>query len=89
MTPIEAAAQLHELKCWPEYFRAMRDGRKLFEVRLNDRDFREGDALVLREWDPDTKQYTGHQLRAHVTFVFPGGKWGIDRDHVVMGLRYD
>lgn len=50
---------MHNLKCWPEYFRAIKDGRKTFEVRLNDRDFREGDILCLEEYDPDKKEYTG------------------------------
>ena len=49
----------HELKCWPEYFGAILSGKKQFEVRLNDRDFKAGDTLKLLEFDPISKQYTG------------------------------
>lgn len=51
-------ARVHRLKTWPEHFRNLRDGFKTFEVRENDRDFREGDVLALQEWDPKPGLYT-------------------------------
>lgn len=44
--------QIHHLKCWPTFFDALRDGRKPFEVRRNDRGYQTGDVLVLHKWDP-------------------------------------
>ena len=41
---------VHELKCWPAYFAAVCDGRKTFELRLNDQGFKVGDVLWLREY---------------------------------------
>jgi hypothetical protein len=43
---------LHELKCWPEFFQAILDDRMRFNLRRDDRDFRVGDRLLLKEWDP-------------------------------------
>ncbi len=50
-------------KVWPEYFQQIVDGKKTFELRLNDFDISEGDTLVLNEWDPATKDYTGRTLK--------------------------
>ncbi len=43
----------HEVKTWPPYFQESYIGRKNFEVRLNDRDYRVMDILRQREWRPD------------------------------------
>lgn len=89
----------HELKTWPSYFAAVRDGSKTFEVRRNDRDFAVGDVLRLREWDP-TKEtsrfmlsggfergdYTGLTHEMRVTYVLRGGEFGIEAGFCVMGL---
>ena len=58
-----------EKKTWPEMFEAVRDGKKTFDLRLADWGCKEGDILVLREWNPKTKKYTGRVLKKKVTFV--------------------
>ena len=49
-------------KIWPEFFELVESGKKKFELRLNDFDIEEGDVLVLEEWDPKTKEYTGRKI---------------------------
>ena len=58
-----------EKKTWPEYFQQILDGDKTFELRLADFACDVGDVLVLREWDPATKEYTGRELSKKVTYV--------------------
>ena len=64
-----------EKKIWPEYFDAVASGKKTFELRLNDFAIAEGDTLVLREWDPKTKEYTGRVVEKTVGYV---KTWSID-----------
>ena len=45
----------HHLKIKPEYFQAVIDGKKPFEIRYNDRNFKQGDRVILEE-------YTGKEL---------------------------
>lgn len=90
---METTEQLgrHELKTWPEYFAAVASGRKTFEVRKADRDFREGDTLILREYlpsfaGPANGYLTGATIEATVTYVLQGGQCGIEAGYVVLGL---
>lgn len=61
----------HDLKVWPGDFEAIVDGRKTCEIRrCDDRKFRVGDLLTLREYDPaGNGKYTGRLQRARVTHV--------------------
>jgi ASC-1-like (ASCH) protein len=58
-----------EKKIWPEYFQNIKDGTKKFELRLADFPIEEGDKLVLKEWNPETKKYTGRELEKTVSYV--------------------
>lgn len=42
----------HILKTWPESFAAVLSGAKRFEYRVDDRGYRVGDILHLREYVP-------------------------------------
>jgi hypothetical protein len=75
----------HELKIVPRYFEDVRDGRKLFEVRLDDRGYQVGDVLRLREWDPILEAYTGRVDVRGVTYVLTDSQ-GLQRSYVVLGL---
>ena len=58
-----------EKKIWPEFFDKISSGEKKFELRLADWECAPGDILVLREWDPAQKEYTGRVLEKEVTYV--------------------
>jgi len=58
-----------EKKCWPELFQKVLDGNKTYELRLADFECKPGDVLVLKEWNPKTKGYTGRALEKKVTYV--------------------
>ncbi|AKJ41752.1 DUF3850 domain-containing protein [Pragia fontium] len=52
--------KIHQLKILPEYFDPVFQGIKTAELRYNDRDFKVGDVLELKEWIPE--RYTGSKL---------------------------
>ena len=58
-----------EKKIWPEYFDKVASGEKTLEFRLADFNIEKGDTLILKEWDPATKEYTGRELTKEVTTV--------------------
>lgn len=59
---------IHELKTKPDYFQAVLDGRKTFEIRFNDRGFQCGDTLCLLEFDGVS--FSGRRIDVEVTYLF-------------------
>lgn len=53
-------------KTWPEFFQKVMDGKKTTDLRLADFEIKEGDVLVLEEYNPETKSYTGRVLKKRV-----------------------
>lgn len=76
----------HELKTRCEYFQAVFDGKKPFEVRKDDRNYQTGDWLMLREWDHGRCEYTGMWLQCYVTYKLAGGAFGVEEGYCVLGL---
>lgn len=63
----------HELRIDPEYYERVQDGSKTFEIRRNDRDYREGQVVMLREWRRDGiepgKRYSGREHVARIGYI--------------------
>jgi hypothetical protein len=79
--------RVHCLKCWPEYFAAIDNGDKTFELRKDDRDYRVGDYLQLYEWHPCTEQYTGKTMLLEVTYVLTASQFGLAPGHACMAIK--
>lgn len=58
---------IHNLKILPEHFIPVTEGKKLAELRLNDRSFQTGDCLHLQEFHGGN--YTGECCTAEVVHV--------------------
>ena len=59
--------QHHYIKILPEYYRAVEQKKKTFEVRFNDRNYQVYDILHLQEWL--NGGYTGREIQAEVTYL--------------------
>lgn len=73
--------QYHDLKCDTEYYQAVERGKKKFEVRKNDRNFKVYDMVTLHEYVNGV--YTGRKISIEIQYILAGGKFGIDKDYCV------
>jgi len=58
----------HNLKIANEYFEAVNEGLKTFEIRNNDRNFKVEDIVNLEEID-ENKEYTGRKVTVKITYI--------------------
>lgn len=82
-----AMRQPHYLKTVSPFFEDIESGKKTFEVRLNDRDFRVGDMLCLQHFVPP-ETYTGKEIQACITYILNDKRFCKD-GYVVMGIKLD
>ncbi len=74
---------LIEKKCWPEYFDAILRGEKNYELRIADFIANKGDTLLLREWNPKTKEYTGREIKKIITWIGKTKEWKFNKNEEV------
>ena len=61
-------------KTWKEGFEKILSGEKTFDARLSDFNCKKGDILILEEYDPVNKKYTGRKIEKKITFVLNTNK---------------
>lgn len=80
----------HELKTWPEWYEPSLTDLKPYEIRKHDRDYKVGDILRLREYQPPSSgfpgSYTGRWMRRRITFILEGGKFGVEKGTSILSL---
>ena len=81
---------LHKIKIQESYADAIVEGRKTFEVRLNDRGYNAGDFVQFQvvEQRLSVLCNTTHKLNSMqfvITYVYSGK--GLDSEYVVFGIK--
>jgi len=77
---------VHHLKTLSEYFQAVVDDRKFFEIRKNDRDFRVGEFLCL--WEFDGSKYSDRAVLVSVPYILrPCPVYGLVDNHCIMSIK--
>lgn len=79
---------IHELKIYPQYFVAVLERRKTFEVRKNDRPFAVGDVVCLREYDPLFDKYTGRIWYGDITYILDNELF-CKKGYIIMSIVED
>lgn len=66
--------ETHSLKITSKHFEEVLSGRKTFEIRKNDRDFKVGDVVKLNEYlgksDANEDVYSGRFVRVFITYIY-------------------
>lgn len=79
----------HALKTWPEFFNVVAiSGGKNFELRKDDRPYCVEDTILLQEYDPLSKMYTGKEMRFKIQYIYrPNGKdFGLKKGYCILAL---
>lgn len=58
--------KFHSLKIHKEFADAIIDGIKSFEIRKDDRDYREGDYIIFNCIDPENEQLVSHPINDNI-----------------------
>lgn len=74
---------VHELKTDPGCFQAMARGKKTFEIRYDDRGYKAGDRLHLRE-----TQFTGEEMKAGSPLIYTGQEEWLLVRYIMRGPTY-
>lgn len=77
-------SRYHELKTNPDPFGFILTNEKKAEFRKMDRDFKIGDTLILKEYNPFTA-YTGRYLLRKITHIQIG--YGIPEGFAMLSIR--
>lgn len=80
---------VHVLKIYPEYFLDIESGRKTFEIRSNDRNYCQGDLLILTEFDYQKSSLTGRVLSCIVGTVYKFHEMSLVFDNVCAFSIFD
>ena len=92
-------SKIHELKILPYFFVAVKAGSKTFELRKNDRNFKVGDILVLKEFKTgcvdhtgdeevviEERGYTGREIKKRISYILEGGQYGLRKGYSILAL---
>lgn len=91
----------HYVKTLDKFFDDVTSGQKLFEVRLNDRDYNVGDILRQHRYGADGLGRVGYlngtcfagdqrdaeTIEHKISYILDGGQFGIEKGYVVMQLE--
>jgi hypothetical protein len=87
---------IHELKTDSRVFQATKAGIKRYELRKNDRSYRVGDTLILKETQhcgADMAEfdfpliYTGEEIQAKVNHILYGPIYGLEAGWCIMNIE--
>ena len=77
---------IHALKTHKKYFNEVISGKKMFEVRKNDRDFQVGDFIALNELGSSNFNYSGRSCIVRIIYIFRNTEY-CKEGYVIIGFK--
>lgn len=74
----------YEVKTAPSYFEAAMAGKKMFELRKNDRNYQVGRKLLQKEFKDN--EYTGRELLQEITYLLEDYT-GLEDGYCILGVK--
>ncbi len=75
----------HRVKILPEYYEAVLNQTKNFELRKDDRDYQVGDIVWLEEWNGEA--YTGRSLALKIKYILRNcPEYGLMEEYCILGF---
>lgn len=77
---------VHELKIERKYFLSVFFNKKRFELRKNDRDYKVGDTLALKEFNNGV--FSGLVIYCKITYILKNvPNYGLNKDYVILSIE--
>lgn len=81
--PSQQEKKVHDVKLGTTFFGDVKTGRKTFELRKNDRGYKEGDTIVMHEYKDGTT--TGRTIEKKIVYMLEGFT-GLEDGYCILGL---
>lgn len=81
--PSQQEKKVHDVKLGTTFFDGVKTGRKTFELRKNDRGYKEGDTIVLHEYKDGTT--TGRTITKKIVYMLEDFT-GLEDGYCILGL---
>ena len=85
---VEDKMKIHQLKILDCFANEIISGNKMFELRINDRDYQKGDYIVFTALSEESGKEVEHAINTRlyeITCVIGG--WGLRDGYVALGIR--
>ena len=90
--------KIHKLKIKEEYYKAIIDGEKTFELRKNDRDYQVGDLIQFTDARFAPKNYSDDMAEKYypqpsetlfkITYILKDVQdYGLDKEYCILGIK--
>jgi ParB family chromosome partitioning protein len=78
----------HAVKTWKQYFEPQETGKKMFELRKDDRPYKVGDYFLSQEYDSEKNEYTGRETKYIITYILRDAEFlGLKSGYCILQLK--